>query len=94
MLFADQQKACEQDVSATFEHLLADVKHSSEQLHRGASYALSRLGKCIRSMLVYATGEMLGVPRQSLHIPSAAIELMHTYSLIHDDLPVMDNDAL
>ncbi|BAP58757.1 (2E,6E)-farnesyl diphosphate synthase [Candidatus Tachikawaea gelatinosa] len=49
-------------------------------------------GKRIRPLLVYAIGEMLKVKIHNLDIPAAAIECMHTYSLIHDDLPSMDND--
>ncbi|WP_416208366.1 (2E,6E)-farnesyl diphosphate synthase [Erwinia sp. HR93] len=51
-------------------------------------------GKRLRPFLVYATGEMFGVSSQALDAPAAAIECIHAYSLIHDDLPAMDNDAL
>jgi len=48
----------------------------------------------MRPLLVYATGEALGVPPAVLDVPAAAIELIHVYSLIHDDLPAMDDDVL
>lgn len=48
----------------------------------------------MRPFLVYATGEMLGTSHETLDIPAAAIECVHAYSLIHDDLPAMDNDSL
>jgi len=51
-------------------------------------------GKRIRPMLVYATGEALGLPLELLDAPAAAIELMHAFSLVHDDLPAMDDDDL
>ncbi|MBK4714585.1 MULTISPECIES: (2E,6E)-farnesyl diphosphate synthase [Tenebrionibacter/Tenebrionicola group] len=51
-------------------------------------------GKRLRPFLVYATGEMFGVELQTLDIPAAAVECIHAYSLIHDDLPAMDDDAL
>ncbi|EFE98175.1 (2E,6E)-farnesyl diphosphate synthase [Serratia odorifera] len=51
-------------------------------------------GKRLRPFLVYATGEMFGVSLNNLDVPAAAIECIHAYSLIHDDLPAMDNDDL
>ncbi len=51
-------------------------------------------GKRLRPFLVYATGEMFGVAPQALDAPAAAVECIHAYSLIHDDLPAMDDDAL
>ena len=51
-------------------------------------------GKRIRPFLVYSIGDMLGVPLDKLDTCAAAIECIHAYSLIHDDLPAMDNDAL
>jgi len=61
-----------------------------EAMHYGALLG----GKRLRPFLVYATGEMLGVSREALDAPAAAIECIHAYSLIHDDLPAMDNDDL
>lgn len=57
-------------------------------------YSLLAGGKRIRPLLVYATGSLFGVPIDKLDAPAAAIESIHTYSLIHDDLPAMDNDKL
>jgi geranylgeranyl pyrophosphate synthase len=51
-------------------------------------------GKRLRPALVYATGRMLGVAEELLDVPAAAIELIHVYSLVHDDLPAMDDDDL
>ncbi|AKJ42773.1 (2E,6E)-farnesyl diphosphate synthase [Pragia fontium] len=51
-------------------------------------------GKRLRPFLVYATGEMLGLSPDNLDAPAAAIECIHAYSLIHDDLPAMDDDDL
>ncbi len=51
-------------------------------------------GKRVRPFLVYATGNMLGVAEEYLDGPAAAIECIHAYSLIHDDLPAMDDDDL
>ncbi|OBX06672.1 geranyl transferase [Gallibacterium salpingitidis] len=57
-------------------------------------YSLLLGGKRIRPFLVYATGRMLGVPLEKLDHLAGAIECIHCYSLIHDDLPAMDNDTL
>ena len=51
-------------------------------------------GKRMRPLLVYATGTAFGADEASLDAPAAAVELIHAYSLVHDDLPAMDDDAL
>lgn len=58
------------------------------------SYAVLLGGKRIRPFLIYTVGQMLGVPLEKLDCSAAAMEAIHAYSLIHDDLPAMDNDAL
>ena len=57
-------------------------------------YASLNGGKRIRAMLVYAAGQALGAELAKLDIPACAVELIHAYSLVHDDLPAMDNDML
>lgn len=57
-------------------------------------YAALGSGKRLRPLLVYATGQMLGAPLPRLDAPAAAVELIHAYSLVHDDLPAMDDDEL
>lgn len=64
------------------------------RLHQAMRYAALGGGKRIRPLLVYATGEALHVPVELLDPPAIAIELMHTFSLVHDDLPAMDDDDL
>ncbi len=63
-------------------------------LHRAMRYAALGPGKRIRPILVYATGSAIGVPLAVLDAPAAAVELIHAYSLVHDDLPAMDDDDL
>lgn len=70
----------------------ADV--APERLHDAMRYSVLGEGKRIRPLLVYAAGEALGVDPDLLDAPAAAIEMMHAFSLIHDDLPAMDNDNL
>ncbi|MDH3637344.1 MAG: (2E,6E)-farnesyl diphosphate synthase [Gammaproteobacteria bacterium] len=64
------------------------------KLHSAMRYACLNGGKRVRAMLVYATGQCLGAAPESLDTPACAVELMHAYSLVHDDLPSMDDDDL
>ena len=64
------------------------------QLHAAQRYSVLGPGKRIRPALVYATAETLGVPMDRVDAPACAVELIHCYSLVHDDLPAMDDDDL
>ena len=63
-------------------------------LHQAMRYSTFNGGKRVRPLLVYLTGEALAVPVSQLDGPACAIELIHSYSLVHDDLPAMDDDDL
>ena len=63
-------------------------------LHKAMRYSVLDGGKRIRPLLVYATGECFSLNKDILDAPAAAIEFIHAYSLIHDDLPSMDDDDL
>ena len=77
------------------ENVLQLILPENEQpLSEPMRYSVLGGGKRIRPLLVYATGEALKVEVDLLDIPAAAIELIHVYSLIHDDLPCMDDDDL
>jgi geranylgeranyl pyrophosphate synthase len=65
-----------------------------QTLHEAMRYATLDGGKRVRPVLVYATGSALGVPLSKLDGPACAVELIHAYSLVHDDLPAMDDDEL
>src|SRR6185436_19205886 len=64
------------------------------ELHRAMRYSLFAGGKRLRPILVLASGESLGASTDDLMPAACALEMIHTYSLIHDDLPAMDNDDL
>ena len=64
------------------------------RLHEAMRYATLGGGKRIRPILVYAGGNCVGAPTTALDAPAVAVEFIHAYSLIHDDLPAMDNDDL
>jgi farnesyl diphosphate synthase len=63
-------------------------------LHKAMRYAVLGGGKRLRPVLVYAVGHALGAENERLDSAAAAVEIIHAYSLVHDDLPAMDDDAL
>lgn len=67
---------------------------ASARLHQAMEYACLGGGKRFRAMLVYACGEIAGAQLAHLDTPACAVEMVHAYSLVHDDLPSMDDDAL
>ena len=73
---------------------LDQYPHQNQTLIEAMRYGLLLGGKRARPFLVYITGQMLGCEVESLDTPASAVECIHAYSLIHDDLPAMDNDAL
>lgn len=74
--------------------LLPDATQPPEDLHQAMRYAVLGGGKRMRPLLVYAAGEAFSAPLTRLDGAAAAVEIIHAYSLVHDDLPAMDDDAL
>jgi len=70
------------------------VGKTSEQLAEAMGYSTLNGGKRLRALLVYAAGDMFGVDSALLDAPASAVEMIHAYSLVHDDMPIMDNDDL
>lgn len=66
----------------------------NQRLNEAMRYAVTSGGKRIRPCLTYATCKALDIPFRHMDVPAAAIELVHAYSLVHDDLPAMDDDDL
>ncbi|HEV7271306.1 farnesyl diphosphate synthase [Pseudoxanthomonas sp.] len=64
------------------------------RLHAAMRHAVLGGGKRMRALLVYASGTLLQADEATLHAPAVAVELIHAYSLVHDDLPAMDDDDL
>ena len=73
---------------------LPDTGQAPARLHAAMRHAALNGGKRIRPLLVYATGQALGAGDESLDDAALAVELIHCYSLVHDDLPAMDDDDL
>ena len=67
---------------------------ASARLHEAMRYATLEGGKRVRPLLAFAAGEVSGASPERLEVAAAAVELVHAYSLVHDDLPCMDNDVL
>ena len=76
------------------DHCLPRTSQAPTVLHQAMRYAVLGGGKRLRPLLVYATADALGSDGPELDALACAVELIHAYSLVHDDLPAMDNDAL
>jgi len=74
--------------------LLPRADIAPQRLHSAMRYVVLGGGKRVRPLLVFATGELAGAKSERLDIVAAAVELTHVYSLVHDDLPCMDDDVL
>ena len=81
-------------VDLALDKALPAASEQPERLHEAMRYAVFNGGKRVRPLLVYATGECLDVDPAALDAPATAIELIHAFSLVHDDLPAMDDDDL
>jgi farnesyl diphosphate synthase len=84
-------QACMESVLA---RALPPPRVAPARLHEAMRYATLEGGKRVRPLLVFAAGEVSGASAERLEVASAAVELIHAYSLVHDDLPCMDDDTL
>ena len=83
-----------QRVEAVLEQTLPAAEIAPQRLHAAMRHATLGGGKRIRPLLVYAAGSLFGTDERWLDAPATAVEMIHAYSLVHDDLPAMDDDAL
>jgi len=81
-------------VEQALEKRLPEAGCKPATLHEAMRYAVLGSGKRMRPLLVYAAGEALQVDSPALDVAACAVELIHAYSLVHDDLPAMDDDDL
>lgn len=84
----------QQRMEAALDELLPPAAEAPQDLHRAMRYAVLDGGKRVRPLLVHAAGEVFGAAPDALARAGAAVEMVHAYSLVHDDLPCMDDDAL
>jgi farnesyl diphosphate synthase len=85
---------CRERLDHSFDTWLPAATTHPASLHEAMRYAVVDGGKRIRPTLVYAGGLAVGAAPETLDVPACAVELIHAYSLVHDDLPAMDNDDL
>jgi farnesyl diphosphate synthase len=86
--------SCQQRVEKALDARLPADHILPQKLHQAMRYSVLNGGKRTRPLLTYATGQALGISEDSLDALACAVEFIHVYSLIHDDLPAMDNDDL
>src|SRR4051812_40122575 len=91
---ADRVPDYQQRIEGVLARALEIEGGATARLLEAMRYSTLGGGKRVRPVLVYATGEALGAPLEMLDAAAAAVELIHVYSLVHDDLPAMDNDDL
>ncbi|MBN2679598.1 MAG: polyprenyl synthetase family protein [Acidithiobacillaceae bacterium] len=92
--FAEFRQQAVTRIETVLQDLLPDEHILPARLHAAMRYSTLGGGKRIRPLLVYASGLCLGIAPEQLDRPAAALEMIHAYSLVHDDLPAMDNDDL
>lgn len=94
LAFSQRLKIYQNRVDSALLQQLPPESESNTQLPAAMRYAVTNGGKRVRPILAYATGIALGIPLERIDVPACALEMMHAYSLVHDDLPAMDDDDL
>ncbi|ENO90102.1 polyprenyl synthetase family protein [Thauera linaloolentis] len=92
--FKDWMGQIQQRTESALEALLPDPGRAPQRLHQAMRYAVLGGGKRVRPLLAHAAGELSGAPAERVDRVSCAVELIHAYSLVHDDMPCMDDDVL
>ncbi|HEY4074535.1 MAG TPA: farnesyl diphosphate synthase [Herbaspirillum sp.] len=87
-------KQIQDDIETALGHFLMPSTQIPERLHDAMRYAVLGGGKRVRPLLVYGAGNLFDAPPALLARAAAALEMIHVYSLVHDDMPCMDDDAL
>lgn len=92
--FADWMAATQGRTETALSRFLPAADTVPQRLHDAMRYATLGGGKRVRPLLVFAAGELAGADAARLDVAACAVELIHAYSLVHDDLPCMDDDVL
>ncbi|TNF99631.1 MAG: geranyl transferase, partial [Gammaproteobacteria bacterium] len=92
--FQTFMQECQQRTESALDQWLPSDQQEPANLHKAMRYSVMNGGKRVRPMLVHATGMVFDAYRDALDGPACAVEMIHVYSLIHDDLPAMDDDDL
>ncbi|MDR2238826.1 MAG: polyprenyl synthetase family protein [Zoogloeaceae bacterium] len=94
MNFQSWMAAVQERTERALDALLPPAATAPQRLHQAMRYATLGGGKRVRPLLCHAAGELAGADPARLDIAGCAVEMIHAYSLAHDDLPCMDNDVL
>ncbi len=92
--FSAWRTALQSAMEAVLDRHLPPAAQAPSKLHQAMRYAVLDGGKRVRPLLVFAAGELFDAPRDALERAAAAVEMIHAYSLVHDDMPCMDDDDL
>ena len=92
--FAAWMGSIQARAEAALERCLPGAQAAPARLHQAMRYATLEGGKRVRALLTFAAGELAGADPARLEVAAAALEMIHAYSLVHDDLPCMDDDVL
>ena len=92
--FAVWMQACQARMETALGDVLPPARIAPQRLHEAMRYAVLGGGKRVRPLLAFAAGEVTGADPERVQYAAAAVELIHVYSLVHDDMPAMDDDAL
>jgi geranylgeranyl pyrophosphate synthase len=82
------------EIDEVLDRLLPPADAPPARLHQAMRHSVFAGGKRLRPILCLAAAETLGGPREAVREPAAGLEMIHTYSLVHDDLPALDDDRL
>jgi farnesyl diphosphate synthase len=92
--FSAWMQGCQTRMESVLGEWLPPAHIAPERLHEAMRYAVLGGGKRVRPLLAFAAGEVTGAAVERVQHAAAAVELIHAYSLVHDDMPAMDDDAL
>src|SRR5688572_7696345 len=92
--FAAWMGSIQARVEAALKRSLPGPQHAPARLHAAMRYAALEGGKRVRPLLAFAAGELTGAAPERLDAAACAVEMIHAYSLVHDDMPCMDDDVL
>lgn len=92
--FQDWARQRQVRMETVLEQFLPASELAPQRLHQAMRYAVLGGGKRVRPLLAFAAGELCAAPLERVETVAAAVELIHVYSLVHDDLPCMDDDEL
>ncbi len=92
--FSVWRKQVQADMEQVLDRHLPPASEQPHKLHEAMRYTTLDGGKRVRPLLVFAAGELFDAPRDAIERAAAAVEMIHAYSLVHDDMPCMDDDDL